>query len=120
MIFGIIGGIAQLLTPISQIIGEIIGFFTGESEEETFTAKLKAEMDNMSAVSQDLTTISDNINQSVQNVNNSIKDSAADVSYIDDLKTELDDLMNKADLSEADEQRIKTIADLLSEKAPRV
>ena len=118
VIFGIIGGIAQLLTPISQIIGEIIGFFTGESEEETFTAKLKAEMDNMSAVSQDLSTISDNIEQSISSVNSSIKDSASNVQYIDDLQAKLDELMNKADLSEADEQQIKTIADLLSEKLP--
>lgn len=118
VIFNVLSGILSVLTPIFQTVGNIINLFTGAEQEVTISDKVKAELDNLAAASEDVSKVSKNIEDTMSSVNESIKSSAADVQYIDDLKTKLENLLSKADLSDDDEKEIKTIADLLAEKLP--
>lgn len=117
-IFDIMSGILGLLTPIFEFVGNIIDTIAGETSEPTISAKLQSELDNLSTVSGDLSTISDNIDTAISEVDTSLRGSADDITYINDLKDRMDELLSKSTLSDSDMTELKTIADLLSEKLP--
>lgn len=114
-----VGKITEFLSPINDFVGGIIGMLTGsESSEPTISAKLQEELDHLSNVSDDLSNISSNINGAISAVDENLATTTSDLSYIDDLQSRLDELMEKAVLTDEDMREINTIGDLLSDKLP--
>lgn len=124
-ILGAIGKISDFLSPISDFIGNIIsevsnlfGWLSGSNGEVTISAQLQEEIDHLAGASDGFNTISGNISGSISAIDENIQGTMSDLTYINNLQSRLDELMNKATLSDSEMQELKTIGDLLSEKLP--
>lgn len=124
-IAGLVEKIDSFLSPINGFVGNIIGgvsdlfgLLSGNNGGVTISAQLQEEIDHLAGVSDGFSTISDNISGSISAIDENIQGTMSDLEYIDNLQSRLDELMNKATLSDSEMQELKTIGDLLAEKLP--
>lgn len=124
-IAGAVEKIDSFLSPINGFVGNIIGgvsdlfgLLSGNNGNITISAQLQEEIDHLAGVSDGFNTISDNISGAISAIDENIQGTTSDLTYIDNLQSRLDELMNKATLSDSEMQELKTIGDLLSEKLP--
>ena len=115
-VFKFVNEIYKLMSPLYEFVGNIIGALVGNTDEQTISGKLRTELDNLSSVSEDLTTVSDNINGAMSEVDQSLQGSVDDIQYVDDLKDRMDELLSKSTLTDDDMTELNTIADLIAEK----
>ena len=111
------GQLLDILRPINELVGGIIGLFAGDGET-TISDTLQGEFDKLATVSGNLDTISDNIDTAISNVNDSLSQSASDLRYLDDLRDRMVELIDKSTLTPDEMNELQTIADLISEKVP--
>lgn len=117
-ISGFVSQILGFLTPISIIVGDVLGDLFGTKETPSITTIMSGEIENLSNISSELSTVSDNIDTTIQGVNESLASSAEDIQYIDDLRDRLIELIEKGTLTDSEMTELNTIADLISEKYP--
>lgn len=124
-IAGAVEKIDSFLSPINGFVGDIIGgvsnlfgWLSGDNGNITISAQLQEEIDHLAGASDGFNTIRDNISGAISAIDENIQGTMSDLGYIDGLQSRLDELMNKATLSDSEMQELKTIGDLLSEKLP--
>ena len=117
-IFDFTSGLLKPLSGAASLLGDIILEFTSPFKGETITQKMQEEIDGLQTTSEDLKILIDDTKTAIEETEASFSSVIDETTEIDTLKNQLQELVEKANLTPEEQLKMKTVAELLAEKVP--
>ena len=113
-----IGAVTLAISAFVAVIGGAITAINAFHDAQLEDAGFKQQLDNMQESVDKITEIKDEISATTSDIKNSLWDTSAQIGVIDNYKERLDELLEKATLTPAEQAELITIGDYFSQKYP--